>query len=435
MTKRKLTHKLKQLGYAQHYAFDQEQVHRLRQELRPDDFWRDALKYSGLQAKKSWVWSRHIGTLSKAQQKRLDKYRKAFLEILLNTVKSVCAPFCKFQNVGSVSPTSDIDIGVHFAKANPIMELANELTVTLFGEKADLDALFDINFYASVWYDFCGPRPSEAGSCHLPEIPAESKHDQVIWSALRLYENRLQASGKILWSAIPAQLRKSIAKRYAVLTPKSPPLSIMRKASLDHLDHIMTLVPMPLKEYYTATSRVAFYEHDAYLSIGAYIHVVLCLQKGSDCNISEGKLVMSLLENAGFWLHVTECKDVPASASGALNTKVAISLYGKSMKYLTRMFDAITRMENMLFKVDPLQQKSEMALKLCQLFSNSKKKNDAAGQAKAIQEFSKLFSTCEGIAKHVAHYIKRIPFDNLSHAAAQSLLAQKLPSSLVKFHH
>jgi hypothetical protein len=276
------------------------------------------------------------------------------------------------------------------------------LTMSLFGQGLSFERLFDINFYASVWYDFCNGQPAEAGTCDVHPLPIEIAGKQLMWSAIRIAQCKYIPSGSIIWKAFPAPFQDRVTRLLDKLNTPNKNVDDRHRHALEQLDDILVQDTIDLPRYYDATSEVAFYENGAYLSIGAYVHVVQCMQaKTTKCRLDPAKLLMSILENVGFWLEVTECVGIPRTANRRLSVDVAVPLYSKSMKYLLRVFDAIDRLD----RTSPTTAK---LLAITRLYAEGKATRQPRLMQVAIGKIAEMYPTCESLAAFMACHIKAI---------------------------
>ena len=359
-------------------------------------FWADALGAMPRGPTRATVsWAAAAEVLDDAAIRRLDVHRRKILPALLAALGRPCAPFCRFVDAGTVSPRSDIDVTVFFYRPLVAMRLLEELTLEWFGPDASLDRILEINVYFHTWYMYCRRHnviePLEQ-SRDRAEVHDDARvvRNQTAWSAVRLTLLATKVATKVapsgapsgtasvatkvasraasglseLWRSLPARVRADAEETIAThdLAEFATEAQRMRRRSahlhrwrsaVARMDALLGGLPNaaeaaagasnvssgaasggPLMEYFDATSLVSFLETDAYLSYGAYEHVVVQLQLGKHgLLLSPDEYVMSLYDNLGFL--ATEVHAHEAGEDGPVTDGM--------LKYMHRCVDALGR--------------------------------------------------------------------------------------------
>eukprot|EP00877_Chromochloris_zofingiensis_P014467 jgi/Chrzof1/9274/UNPLg00241.t1 len=126
-----------------------------------------------------------------------------------------------------------------------------------------------------------------------------------------------------MWALVPAAVKKALDQ----VDERNRYLKHMHgKDALTEAIHTMESARLQLdaqrEPYYDATSRLAYFEVDAFYSVGAYMHVVVRMQQGRPVRLHREEFKMLFMDNLGFLLHQRKHD-------------------AKVLKYLVRCIDAI----------------------------------------------------------------------------------------------
>ena len=242
--------------------------------------------------------------LGSSKQKNIwNEFRLRIMHILLEKIQNTCKHNkCTYELVGTndnITPASDIDVDLRFKDIKTIqvaLHLTKEFEKTQLGGKS-LDTMFDVNFY-KTYFDMSWCTKS---ICYTPN----SQYEQHQWAFLRFVQQlQLYPSYERL---INFELYPSYLKKLYYDTIKK--LDHMQKSTDNAFNLTETFYASKPNQRLDLFSRTKFFDHDAYLSAGAYLHIV-----GHHNDLPSSMYIDSILDNTGFLvsnlLKKTECTDI-----------------------------------------------------------------------------------------------------------------------------
>lgn len=310
-------------------------VETLREQFGVEWFWNT---WNRVRAKD---WGDLISHLRDNDQNAAADLRRKFLTYALGVAGSLCAPFCRFSDVGSKSPSSDIDVTVLSTRSLTAVRIVNDLFSRVFLDAPnsvvlDMGTVLDINVYSNAYYAVCGGAvvPVEAcpgGGFVLDEA---AKLDQVRWSIYRIPLDKPD-----WWSADAGPLLKAGVEllHEAMRSCAEGDDGGSEAAAVGKAEATLGLLADKVREddakgaadlrrrYVNAVSTVRALETGAYLSYGAFAHVVLSTQAGTPVLLTDLDYIASFFDNLGFFIE-SESEDGQPSM--------------KSVKYFDRCMQA-----------------------------------------------------------------------------------------------
>ena len=262
-------------------------------------------------------WHGFIDTLADEDVERADGIRRRFLAYALDVAGTTCRPFCRFSDVGTQAPTSDIDVTVLNTRAMLISRLVNQLFQYVFLQanrghgNLTMSKVFDINVYCNPYYSVCGydgisilPIEACAPDRQL-ELNMKARIDQACWSMLRLVDVDWAWDGeadrdfrdgvRILWSSS----KQCGTTGYEAAVEGAE--RILERLSAEKNQQSQNAADLR-RRYVNAVSAVHVLEQDAYFSYGAFVHVVIGMQQGSrKVSLSRMDYIASFFDNLGFF--------------------------------------------------------------------------------------------------------------------------------------
>jgi len=301
-------------------------------------------------------WHELILSLSHKRQQAVHEVRQSFVRFVFSVAGQTCSPFCQFIDVGTDSPTSDIDVTVVNTRASLVVRLAAELFEALFlrSPSAPVDddptrpttmsSLLDVNVYSNIYYDTCGGSMQPKHQC--PRTPSSlnaSQAEQAVWALMRVPKHVLGRQSTLHWRALCslAETLRASVKGGCAGGVQADSVSFL--AAIENSERLLSELGEKAEkvrgfhnesfsswsetrdQYLRAVSAVRCMETDAYISYGAFAHVVLVMQAGKKgVNLTPLEYIASFFDNLGF---LCGCKRVDTHAA----------------KYLVRCFDAEKR--------------------------------------------------------------------------------------------
>ena len=261
---------------------------------RVTQFWDIVYAYVPQNVSKSKVsWTMLTKALPTHSIGTLHKIRKEFYASLHDSLTELCAPFCEYNDAGSVSPTSDMDISMLYVRPVPALEIAKKYTEQVWGKDIRYNRLFDINLYAHIWYMPCKTRIRLIEECAYKDIPSEIMLRQIGWSMQRLLESEPDIAAKSQYAGVASKVKAYRKKQNVTLS-----------AAIERMQTALLALPQnKLAEYFDMTSTVASLSEEAFYSCGAYLHVVVRMQKKTRIKLARELYVMSFFDNLGFLVH------------------------------------------------------------------------------------------------------------------------------------
>ncbi|GAX84523.1 hypothetical protein CEUSTIGMA_g11944.t1 [Chlamydomonas eustigma] len=246
-------------------------------------------------------WQKMIRRLDGRDRRRAHAIRRRIVNHLLRELGRLCEPYCTFLNVGSDRPESDVDVTVQNAKASIFLDLSRRMYATLFGPGAPtMGALLDVNMYASEYYDVCSDGrvvPMQHCTHRDRPLPMGVRVEQMAWAMLRIERSSPEAIDG-------APIARGMVLALRALSARSGPLGAAIKRSERALGLLMREKDDAARSnYMRSVSIVRSLEPDAYLSYGAFAHIVLHVQQdhcNNDGAMTLDELVASFLDNYGF---------------------------------------------------------------------------------------------------------------------------------------
>jgi hypothetical protein len=296
------------------------------------EFWAVVDRY--LPQRQAFDYHDMIRSVSKADQRRLDRHRRRFLKYLMFALSRTCKPFCRFIAAGSTLPTSDIDVTSFYAQPTTLVHGAQVIVNEIYGPGFSMSRLFDMNIYVHTWYVFCkakGVTIYEECSDRRKFMEPPLLLQQIMWGIVRIVANRREPLVRVIFEALPLSIRAaalSLHRRLLYRRRMHPdPRERLAKA-VGSVEALMNQLPQKTYEYFDANSYLAYLQHDAYLTVGAYNHVVLHMQRKLKIRMTRAEYVMSLLDNLGFLCvaSIGKALEVPSE---------------KTLKYFYRCIDAL----------------------------------------------------------------------------------------------
>ncbi len=281
------------------FTFSKESLEKWKTELQPEQFWELIFMHLKIKKKSEFSWHLAIDYAPQPVLEELNVHRRKFWTGLSAILRAYCGPFCAFNESGTIAPTSDIDITMVYSKALNLLKFVNDIIQKLYGKDLTMEKLFDMNIYVHTWYMMCDP------SGPTPIIMEDCNSRNKILNESTLNRQELH------------ELNQELTSWKRRKNPLFKAIEIM-----ENFQSSMT------QEVYDATSRVAYFEQDAFYSVGAYLHVVVRLQQERHIKLLPVFYKMSFCDNLGFLLLALET--APNS--------------GKIMKYLYRCLDAIRQL-------------------------------------------------------------------------------------------
>ena len=262
-------------------------------------------------------WQELIVTLSHRDRLVVDGVRRRFVSAVIERAGDTCAPFCQFIDVGRSSPSSDIDVTIHNVRAGTVIRLANELFRELFVHDGkvrpgtSMSELLDVNIYANSHYEVCRGLLTPRHLCpDLRPLPDSIETEQVLWGMLRVPGDlrgaraMLGESTRAMWDEVHALASTLHAHVRSVGSSALLPL-IERSERL--LDDMVSSGQNDQNQgqYFRTMSMIRAHETDAYISYGAFAHIVLMMQNGQsdkDLHMTRAMYAASFFDNLGFLL-------------------------------------------------------------------------------------------------------------------------------------
>jgi hypothetical protein len=311
------------------FTFSKESIEKWKEDLKPDHFWELIFTHLKIKRKGDFTWQLAVDHAPPQVLEELNVHRRKFWAGLSAILRSYCAPFCAFNESGTIAPTSDIDVTMIYSKALNLLKFIHRIIHKLYGKNLTMENLFDMNIYVHTWYMLCdsnrtGPLIIEDCSSRNKMLDEATLDRQHTWSLLRVYQAR--NAFKDIWNLVPEVKQNEVAMLHEDLMKWKRRKDPLFKAIevMEEYQNTMT------QEVYDATSRVAYLEQEAFYSLGAYLHVVVRLQQQRYIKLLPMHYKMSFCDNMGFLLFALE--KAPNS--------------GKIMKYLYRCLDAIRQLTN-----------------------------------------------------------------------------------------
>jgi hypothetical protein len=260
-------------------------------------------KYLELNPDCTRTWQELMQSCNKRQRYTLHRARRRIVEHIVKSIGESCEPFCTFLEVGTDSPTSDVDITVINTRASMSIRAANLLCRDLFrdfpgGSRFSLPQQLDVHLYSTV---YC-----VSDGMIIPKFKCLKKDtlkvqvEQVLFSCMNI-RNRLVVQNKILWDTVDklaedldviAFVRKTKRSQRAFLTALDE-----SEKSLQNCIQDPNLYP----EYMAKVSMLKMAEIDAYVSYGAFLHVVVKLQWGQkDMTLTPLECAASFFDNLAY---------------------------------------------------------------------------------------------------------------------------------------
>jgi hypothetical protein len=240
--------------------------------------------------------------------------RHRFVLTLKPMLQKLCGKRCRVLDVGTVGPTSDYDITVEDGvNLRHLRTEANLLLARTFESPVLTDiGQLDVNIYTHTWYMLCqSSKLVVARVCRSrTEVPPSVLASQLAWSGVRLYktqpawcEANLPRALVDQTSAHCLQWDRDVAEGQTNALRASvwdKTVAQMEQRAQAALTAAGAAGDAPAVAYYSATSRVAALAPDAYMSYGAYAHVVLQIQGKHRVTLFLAEYAMSALDNMGF---------------------------------------------------------------------------------------------------------------------------------------
>jgi len=294
------------------------------------------------------------------------EYSDCRMFFLRTIIKEQC-PDCLINESGGKSVRSDLDVGVTKKitdtttnldataqidtyiptqaiddindKFNRIIKKTIKVDPKYLNLSTNLaNLLFDINIYGHTFY-FRSPFPY---STHVDGIyyydfyivlDLEKKHNrQLIYSYLRLYQESINHK------LIPPNYIKDIEELQSKInTTKDTTKQYL--VELNNLDTMIKSLPQTndkIEDIYAIINKISecdLYAFDSYCTYGAFMHVVVLLQKKITISLPKVVFKHSMIENFAKAFHYFD-KNTPV-----------LNILIKASKYLMRMYDAIHRLE------------------------------------------------------------------------------------------
>ena len=280
-------------------------IPKLRASLRVDEFW------------KLWdstgatTWSAMIAKLDYDDQRRADEIRRGFMSYAIEVAGATCTPFCRFSDVGTTSPSSDIDVTVLNTRSSLVAQVIRDLFNHVFsteGHDINLGTAFDVNVYCNAYYGVCNrsgmPTPVEDCAIGL-QLDDKARLDQACWAMWRLPQ------GDDSWWDV-AELKAGVQSMHSSIAScrSDVGLAVRRAdATLGEILKAMKIKGVAVvrlaelrRTYVNAVSTVRALEEGAYISYGAFAHVVLSTQAGMSVDLRPLDYVASFFDNLGFFI-------------------------------------------------------------------------------------------------------------------------------------
>lgn len=294
-------------------------------------FWSIVRKYVPNTA--DFDYHNSIRRMSRSDQVRIDGHRRRFLAYLLENLSRDCRPFCVFKDAGSKAPTSDIDVTSFYAQPVTLIQMAQHIAEDVYGPGTTLQRLFDMNIYPHTWYILCLPK----GVTVYEECPERRKFmtprillQQFLWGTLRIIAARRNPMARLIFNILPKRMRHAAILLQQRVRRKAR-LQGASDAAVARVTNLLNRMPQRLYAYFDANSYLASLQHDAYLTVGAYNHVVLHMQRRLTIRMTEAEYLMSLLDNVGFMCSLLQQGDELSFATPG----------EKMLKYFYRCIDAL----------------------------------------------------------------------------------------------
>ena len=288
-------------------------------------------------------------------------------QAVARNLKETCAAdACVWEQVGSESSVSDIDINIFSDRVDVVKKQIDERVRAWFGN-ISLDVLFDMNIYVSA---FCrkevaskGTKTGRLSGAYIQRFPSLSGENYVYvippvkmnayiesqraWAVLHLYQESL---GTLFHDKIGKALGK---KGYGDIWTKARSLyERVKDAGVDintevqkaHVIHIkLDGISEPTKhgdalamQYMDIISLIQFNSRETYYSRGAYFHVVMSLANAVNVRITAQEYIDSVFDNLAF---VAELCHMNSSCPVQYS-----DLVGKISKYVFRICSAFTQL-------------------------------------------------------------------------------------------
>ena len=304
------------------------------------------------------TWENLVTELSAKELAEADLTRRGFVRMALDAAGATCRPFCRFEDVGTVAASSDMDVTVLNTRASIVVRVVEALYRAVFGRSVPLMSLFlDVNLYAHAYYDVCQDElvPLERRACDHP-VPEAAAREQAILGLTRLVVRTPgdSASGslaarmlRLVPAAVRGELGRLIASHLGPIPDESGQMAAISRAIAEMERRLSTLTDAnretEYRGYLRSVTAVRHLDHDAFYSYGAYLHVVVAMQRTSARRdgmtkvarvvLTPVELAASFFDNVGFLVRLGTD---PSDAS-----QIPISL--KTLKYANRCMDAARR--------------------------------------------------------------------------------------------
>lgn len=259
-------------------------------------------------------------------QKKLDGIRRAFIKKAIDIATATCQPFCRLSDVGSKGPSSDIDITVMNTQSSLKVRLVHQLFREIFikGDETrktlTMSKVLDINIYRNAYYDICSQSgiPSLVEDCpNGLQLDDSARIDQACWSMWRL---PLEPPTD-WWSTTDGvqSLREGLATMHDQMNSCDQKNGVSN--AVTNAEHFLGEILAEIKQlpnagtsnheeklknlrrqYVNAISTVRVLEEGAYISYGAFAHIVLSTQAGNVVKLDKLDYVASFFDNLGFFI-------------------------------------------------------------------------------------------------------------------------------------
>lgn len=296
----------------------------------------------------------------------LSNIRHDFFEILHAKLFKMCAPFCEYKVTGSSTPSSDIDVSMLYVRPLPALDIARKLTYKIWGKGIRLGHLLDINLYAHNWYIPCESNKVKLmEECMYRTISKNALLRQIGFSMYRV----LSSADAHVLSKSPYLVEAHDARAFLNKQRHSSLTVVIRQ--LEVALRLLGTVQSSNRDeaicdYLDLTSLVSVKENESYLSCGAYLHVVVRLQKQMRIRLAPEMYIMSFYDNMGFLVGANEP--------------------GSQAKYMYRCLDAL---KSLGYRLQAILTPHAVL----KSFTAAKSSGNLAKKESTLEEFRKMFNS------------------------------------------
>ena len=344
------------------------------------------------------TWELLVTELSATELAEADRTRRAFVRMALDAAGATCRPFCRFEDVGTVAASSDMDVTVLNTRASIVVRVVEALYRAVFGRSVALMSHFlDVNLYAHAYYDVCRDElvPLERRACDRP-VPEAAAREQAILGLTRLVIGD-GGSGSLaarMLRLVPASVRgelgRLVASHLGPIPDEARQMAAISRAIAEMERRLSALTDgnreSEYRGYLRSVTAVRHLDHDAFYSYGAYLHVVVAMQRTSARRDSMTKvarvvltpveLAASFFDNLGFLVRLG-----PDTSDASPTPPISL----KTLKYANRCMDAARR----AFGSRRIQKEWPDSASLAALSASAvrcKRDGDAAGYGVALEK-------------------------------------------------